>query len=366
MNGPDLIAPVAVETPAATPRARATPTSDGAAFERQLVQVQDLARQALSKGANRSPVEPNGRPRAKPSAAEPKPSSNSGERKPVVAPTPERQTAPQLGTPVELELLLRREATPGATATATTDASVPSDAPGATDEVPVERDDARPGARSLVAAPEALLLGAAPLPAPTELIDTKPPELKAARTEDGDAGAKGIEHATKEEPREPVGRELIVPAQPEFRAPEPQPQLTVAPPPADTAPTPLVAAPGLAELPRAPLEDPTLQLFVNPHAARLTVETADAGKLSVQLRVNDGIADIRATGPLAPLIEQRQGELRVALAQQGLAMGQFDLTQSRSGQQQQREDAEPERRRAAPTPTKSTGPAHSGRLSIKA
>lgn len=76
------------------------------------------------------------------------------------------------------------------------------------------------------------------------------------------------------------------------------------------------------------LDDPSLRVVVLPNIARLSVETQDSGTLSLQVKVHDGVTDIRAAGPAASLVEARQGELRLALAHEGLALGHFDLTQS--------------------------------------
>jgi flagellar hook-length control protein FliK len=117
-------------------------------------------------------------------------------------------------------------------------------------------------------------------------------------------------------------------------------------------------------------EDPSLRIALMPNVARVSIDTGEAGRVSVQLKVNDGIAEVRASGPGAQLLEQRQGELRVALAHEGLAMGHFDLTQS--GGQQRNERPEPVDRgqqsaRAAPRATSSTDSAPGdGHLHVKA
>ncbi len=115
----------------------------------------------------------------------------------------------------------------------------------------------------------------------------------------------------------------------------------------------------LSALPPSLGEDPSLRVVMLPQVARVSVETADAGRLSIQVKVNDGVAEVRATGPAAPLAEARQGELRVALAKEGLAMGSFDMTQSQSGSQshsQQRHEPERGVERFAPRPAPRTSP----------
>jgi hypothetical protein len=87
---------------------------------------------------------------------------------------------------------------------------------------------------------------------------------------------------------------------------------------------PAQLAPALQITASAVLEDPSLRVVMLPNVARVSVDTADAGRVSIQVKMKDGIADISATGPAAPLVEARQGELRTALAKEGLSMGSFD------------------------------------------
>ena len=109
-----------------------------------------------------------------------------------------------------------------------------------------------------------------------------------------------------------------------------------------------------------------------PNVARLNVETQDSGTLSLQVKVHDGVTDIRAAGPAASLVEARQGELRLALAHEGLALGHFDLTQSdHQGASQQRfephDEREPLPRRTHVRPESSSSTTRAeGRLSVKA
>lgn len=135
-----------------------------------------------------------------------------------------------------------------------------------------------------------------------------------------------------------------------------------APPP--TAPAPLAA------LPPALFEDPSLRVVLMPQVARLSVDTADAGRLHLQIKLADGVAELRATGPAASLMEARQGELRVALAKEGLAMGSFDLTQSDSRGQADRPQPDEDLPRRPPTAARTTistaAPIGDGHLHVKA
>lgn len=109
--------------------------------------------------------------------------------------------------------------------------------------------------------------------------------------------------------------------------------------------------------------------MVLPNFARMSVETSDGSTLSVQVKVHDGITDVRASGPAAPLIEGRQGELRVALAREGLALGHFDLTQSDSRHSSHRFETPEDRELPTRRPQlRASTPTHraDGRLSVKA
>jgi hypothetical protein len=141
-------------------------------------------------------------------------------------------------------------------------------------------------------------------------------------------------------------------------APAPLPQLT------SKEPALVLPAPELTQVltPQAqrafePLmpqmvEDASLRVALMPHTARVSLETPESGRVSVQVKVTDGVAEMHASGPAAPALDLRQNELRVALAQQGLSLGQFDLTQSGGGQggNQREERAE----RAETSSTRST------------
>lgn len=148
------------------------------------------------------------------------------------------------------------------------------------------------------------------------------------------------------------------PAQPQQAVEQPLAKLEVeAPKPIAAAPsqpvTPVAAqvqqaaAPAevkavLAPLPPLPIDpalaqQDSLRVLLLPHAAKVSVETADAGRLEVRVDVHDGVAHVRASGEAAPMVDLRTNELRVALAQEGLALGNFEL-----GQQQRRPD-DPER-----------------------
>lgn len=118
------------------------------------------------------------------------------------------------------------------------------------------------------------------------------------------------------------------------------------------------------------LEDASARIVLLPHVARMSVDTGDGGLLNVQLKVRDGVAELTAAGPASQLLEARQGELRVALAKEGLALGHFDLTQSgRQDRHAERPDVEAgatsTARRAASSSTSDTA-VEDGRVHVKA
>jgi hypothetical protein len=151
------------------------------------------------------------------------------------------------------------------------------------------------------------------------------------------------------------------------------PSVTLAPRPAELV-EPVVAAPVQVPTAFEPLlaqitDDPSLRISLMPNVARMSLDTGDAGgRVHLQLKVNDGIAEVRATGPGAHLIELRQNELRVALAQEGLAMGHFDLAQSGGQQHQERPEAPLRDPWAAPRPAINhhVASATDGHLHVKA
>jgi hypothetical protein len=122
----------------------------------------------------------------------------------------------------------------------------------------------------------------------------------------------------------------------------------------------------------AHLDDPSLRVVVLPTIARMNVETQE-GSLSLQVRVHDGVTDVRASGAGAMMVDARQGELRLALAHEGLRLGQLELAQSDAGSSRhERRDAPEERATAtARRPTlrqqlTTTTLRADGRLSVKA
>ncbi len=219
-------------------------------------------------------------------------------------------------------------------------------------------DEKKP--RAVSSTDEALLVSRAlsPHARPAPFIVTKPTELKAPvapaakpvtaqkavtldqlaiRSKDQHAPARVTGPTEKPQSR----RDEVSPDKKKSE----EPVLSTAPNGAPTA-TPVVAAepfrleapPAIKEAaPLAPLapvmnEDPSLRVVLLPNVARMSMDTGEAGRINVELKVQNGITELRATGPAAQLLESRQGELRVALAKEGLALGHFDLTQSGSQQ----------------------------------
>lgn len=203
-----------------------------------------------------------------------------------------------------------------------------------------EKKDRQPSAELLA---HALLV-----PPPAPRIDTAQAKLKAAPTEAHAVStrAKANTHELPVPATEGKTHRKAMPVEetskPELAAKQTPDAPTPAASPEAAAPKfelPAVVAPKeaapLAQVAPMMLEDPSLRAVILPTVARVSLEAGEAGRLNVQLKVNDGVTDIRASGPAAQLLESRQGELKVALAKEGLALGHFDLTQSNSQQQQQ-------------------------------
>ena len=135
--------------------------------------------------------------------------------------------------------------------------------------------------------------------------------------------------------------------------------------PADATPrVPAPLEPFISQL----VDDPTARISLTSSVARLSLDTGDAGRLSVQLKVSDGVADVKASGPAAPMLDARQNELRVALAHEGLSLGHFDMGQNQH--RPERPDApEPERPSQPARTARPTTPdpvANDGRIHVKA
>ena len=114
------------------------------------------------------------------------------------------------------------------------------------------------------------------------------------------------------------------------------------PVPAPTASTPTSAPPTepraathlpahAASLAAQVTRDDGLSVTVLPHAAHMSIESAD-GDLALHLRVRQGNAEISLGGSMAHLFTTRAPEARAALASEGLALGRFDSGQQDGGQ----------------------------------
>ena len=121
------------------------------------------------------------------------------------------------------------------------------------------------------------------------------------------------------------------------------------------------------------MDDASLRATLHPNVANISIDTGEAGALSVRLMVKDGVADVQLTGPAAPVIENRESELRVLLAQEGLSLGQFDLPQRDNSQQQRMDRDELPTRPSSPAPSQAptrtsenTPRANNGRVHITA
>lgn len=154
------------------------------------------------------------------------------------------------------------------------------------------------------------------------------------------------------EPKKRSRLEEVPLGAPPATAPPREPPLTtqaLQTPPASELPAavPQALEPFVSQL----TEDPSARLVLNANTARLSVDAGESGRLSVQLKVTDGVAELTASGPAAPMLDARQNELRVALAHEGLALGRFDLGHQGHQHQERPADAReaPEPRRPAPS-----------------
>ncbi len=151
--------------------------------------------------------------------------------------------------------------------------------------------------------------------------------------------------------------------------PQPSPTFELSAPAVPVATAPSIPAALEAFLPQLQ-DDPSLRIALMPNTARVSLDTPDGGRVSLQLKVKDGVTEVRASGPAAAALELRTNELRVALAHEGLALGHFDLTQSNSQHRQAERPEPPEptsgARRTTPSPSSTGAVSHDGRLHVKA
>ncbi len=144
-------------------------------------------------------------------------------------------------------------------------------------------------------------------------------------------------------------------------------------PPLPSLLTPLPPMPQLARmLPPSAIEDPSLRVALHAHVARMLVDTGDGSALAVEVKVKDGVADLRADGEAAKMLHAREGELRLALAGEGISLGRLDVSAdgSRSGGSQREQPHDTPGRYETPRPPQSThepGPSRpAGRMHVKA
>jgi hypothetical protein len=65
---------------------------------------------------------------------------------------------------------------------------------------------------------------------------------------------------------------------------------------------------------------------VLPHAAHLRVESDLLGQVELHVRIREGVAHLRLEGPSASAAQSLLPELRSALAREGLALGEVEIT----------------------------------------
>lgn len=84
--------------------------------------------------------------------------------------------------------------------------------------------------------------------------------------------------------------------------------------------------------------DPTLFLTVYPQYARVSIELQEGEKLNLEMRMKDGCADVRAVGQSASILEGKTHELRQALEEAGMMLGEFSLESNESQQNYEQDD----------------------------
>lgn len=144
---------------------------------------------------------------------------------------------------------------------------------------------------------------------------------------------------------------------------------------AEASAVPRQASPPALPLPTA-AETQAPYLVLGAGGARLSVDTGEAGAISVRIDVRDGTADLRAAGAAAPLLASHTGDLRAALAAEGLRLGALDVDDRSASwggggagaNDRGAPDGDPHERRAAhvPRPASTPAQARNGRLHVKA
>lgn len=207
----------------------------------------------------------------------------------------------------------------------------------------------------------------------TPLIVTKPADLKTDKTVQLSAHHKPEHTAPAETHKKTKPVEEAAPKldrkNDDPSVPVANPTAVLAPPTEPfriEAPNVLKDAAPLSQVAPMMMDDASMRAVLLPTIARVSMEIENSGRLNLQLKVNDGVTDIRAAGPAAQLLESRQGEIRVALAKEGLALGHFDLTQSGSQQRHERPEFDastPTARRASSSSSDIT--VEDGRVHVK-
>jgi hypothetical protein len=117
------------------------------------------------------------------------------------------------------------------------------------------------------------------------------------------------------------------------------------------------------------MADASLTVDVHRKVVNVVLHTEATGALELEMRLHEGRASVLVAGPSAPLVAQHAPALREVLAQQGLSLGGFSMSQER---RQRGEPSEPD----APTVSSTAAPAsvrapsrskrHEGRIDLEA
>lgn len=141
----------------------------------------------------------------------------------------------------------------------------------------------------------------------------------------------------------------------------------VAPPPPLNGPAPPVDA--SHTLLQLALADASLTVDVHQQVVNLALHTEATGALELELRLQDGRAHVWVSGPSAPLVAQHAPALREVLAQEGLSLGGFAMSQEHRGSAELPEGEAPDAASSPPAPrvtSPTRAPRHEGRIDVEA
>ncbi len=144
-----------------------------------------------------------------------------------------------------------------------------------------------------------------------------PATVEAERAPAKETAKETAQPATAPESAREPARERF-----ELTLPPPQ-QAVAAAPEAAPLPTPVQGPQQVAAS-----ADASLHGSILARSAHLQLGTTANGRMGLHVRVKDGVADLRVDGPGGAALEGREADLRLALASEGLRLGEFAVTDS--------------------------------------